>query len=311
MAEGFYWYWGFLDYERALYNLEKAIQLMPRNEEAWMWRGWASRRDGRWEQAVHSMQKALQINPRVHFHWIEYALTSMYLQDLDEAEAAIERARELDINHFWTKDAQARLALVRGDIGSAVRVSTGAQHGDEVGFFESYLVARILARRFDEALEAVRGMNPEFEIQRQMIVPRELLEAEILFIKGEREQAEEAARAALFRLNTIASNLGRDYRILQAEARLGAVMGKTGEALVSDIEQARKAAPVDAVEQFREEYQRARVLAMAGMAAECIALLDELLSGPNETPAAYIDADPVFDGIRNQTEFIEMLGTHR
>ena len=40
MAEGFYWYWGALDYERALYKLDKAIDMMPGSDEAYMWRGW-------------------------------------------------------------------------------------------------------------------------------------------------------------------------------------------------------------------------------------------------------------------------------
>ena len=57
MAEGFYWYWGFYDYERALYKLDKAIEMMPGNDEAYMWRGWVSRRAGLWEQAHYWQNK--------------------------------------------------------------------------------------------------------------------------------------------------------------------------------------------------------------------------------------------------------------
>jgi len=56
MAEGFYHYWGLLDYETALLNLDKAIEQMPGNAEAHMWKGWASRRAGLWDQAVNSMR---------------------------------------------------------------------------------------------------------------------------------------------------------------------------------------------------------------------------------------------------------------
>ena len=44
MAEGFYWYWGHLDYERALYNIKKSIEMMPGNAEAYMWQAWIGRR---------------------------------------------------------------------------------------------------------------------------------------------------------------------------------------------------------------------------------------------------------------------------
>jgi len=311
MAEGFYWYWGHLDYERALYNLEKAIELMPRNEEAYMWHGWASRRDGQWEQALSSFRTALDLNPRVHFNWIEYGLANLYLQRFDEAERALQQARELDINHYWSKDLQARLALVTGDIGAAVRASTGAQHSEEAGFFDTYLSSRILARRFDEALEAVRNMPADFEVQRQLIFPREALVAQIQFYMGEREQAVEAARAAMFRLNGLRQQLGEDYRVLHAEAMLSPLLGESSEQLLARIEKGRGAAPVDAVTKFSREYEHARALAMAGMAAEATQSLDAVLSGPNETPPVYVDADPAFDGIRDQTEFIEMLGRHR
>lgn len=101
VAEGFYWYWGSLDYERALYKLGKAIEMMPGNDEAYMWRGWVSRRAGLWDQAVQSMQQALKLNPRVHYNWHEYALTLLYLHRYDESRLAIEKARAIDPDNFW------------------------------------------------------------------------------------------------------------------------------------------------------------------------------------------------------------------
>ena len=74
LAEGFYWYWGHLDYDRAITNLEKAIDQMPGSADAHMVLGWASRRDGQWENAVKSMQESLRLNPRVAFHWAELSI---------------------------------------------------------------------------------------------------------------------------------------------------------------------------------------------------------------------------------------------
>ena len=111
MAEGFYWYWGFLDYERALYKLDKAIEMMPGNDEAYMWRGWVSRRAGLWEQAAQSMQQALKLNPRVHFSWHEYALTLMYLHRYEEAMSAVKQSRVIDPDSFWGKTTQAYIVF--------------------------------------------------------------------------------------------------------------------------------------------------------------------------------------------------------
>ncbi|MGA9573228.1 MAG: hypothetical protein WBS20_04685, partial [Lysobacterales bacterium] len=128
VAEGYYWYQGFLDYERALYKLDKAIEMMPGNDEAYMWRGWVSRRAGLWEQAVESMQQSLKLNPRVHYNWQEFALTLMYLHRYEEANRAIARAREIDPDSFWGKASEARIILQeKGDIPTAVQLTLGAQ----------------------------------------------------------------------------------------------------------------------------------------------------------------------------------------
>jgi TolB-like protein len=311
MAEGFYWYWGHLDYDRALYNLERATELMPRNEEAHMWHGWASRRNGQWEQALRSFERSLELNPRVHFNWIEYGMTHVYLHRFDDAERALEKARELDINHFATKNFQSRLAMVNGDFGAAVRTTTGAQHSDEVGLFESYVNSRVLAHQFEEALEAAREMPANFEIQRQLILYRECSSAQILFYMGRKEEALEAARAGMFRLKGLRASVGDDYRILHAEFQMSPILGDSHNDIMNRYEKAHAAAPVDAVEVFQTAYRNAQTFGIAGMSSQASSNLDTLLSGPNEISVHIIDADPAFDSIREDPEFIAMMDRHR
>ena len=311
MAEGFYWYWAHLDYDRALYNLERATELMPRNEEAHMWHGWASRRNGQWEQAIQSFERALELNPRIHFNWIEYGLTQAYLHRYDKAERALEKARELDINHYWTKDFQSRLSMIAGDFDAAVRTTTGAQHSDEVGFFESYVNSRILSHRFEEALEAAREMPADFEIQRQLILLRECSSAQILHYMGRKNEALEAARACMFRLKGLRASLSDDYRILHTEFQMSPILGESIDKILSRNEKVQAAAPTDAVERFRFAYQNAQTFGIANMSAQAISNVDEVLSGPNEVSVRIIDADPAFNSVRNDPEFIAMLEQHR
>jgi len=103
MAEGFYHYWGLLDYDTAIENLDKAIVLMPGNAEALMWKGWASRRAGLWEQAVESMQKSIKLNPRIVINLIEYGQTLFYVGRFDEALIITEQAYQIDPDSYWAK----------------------------------------------------------------------------------------------------------------------------------------------------------------------------------------------------------------
>ena len=312
MAEGFYWYWGHLDYERALYNLNRALEHMSGNDKAWMWHGWASRRAGLWNQALESMEHALRLNPRVSFNWTEYAGTLAYLHRFDEAREAYQKARELDPDSFWPKTGLGGLELsATGDAALAVRLSIGAQHAEEPNHFTAYIQARLADRRFDEALEAVRNMRAELEIQRQTINLREGLSALILSHSGRQEEARAAADAAWFRLQGLREQLGDDYRVSHAEAFMGPIRGDSPEQLRERVAHVEATRPADEVEGLRFRYEYASIFAMAGMVEDAVAQLEPEFEPPSEVTVHRIELDPAFDRIRERAEFLEMLGRHR
>jgi len=312
MAEGFYWYWGHLDYERALYNLNRTIEWNPGNAEAHMWRGWASRRAAKWEQSIESMKKSLQLNPRVAFNWTELSLTYQYLHRWDEALSANNKAFELDRNSFWVKQTIAKYELRRnGDINAALRLTAGAQHTTEAEFVETFMIVKSMAGEYEEALEVARSLPDELEIQRQYIVLREDISAQILHFMGSDEDSRSAAQAGLFRLRTLRQRFGDDYRLDLAEARLFALSGEPAETVRAAVDKARQSQPVDAVEHFASLYDHARLFAMAGMTQDAIEVLEPLLSPPSQTTNIFVELDPAFDGIREEPEFIAMMERHR
>ncbi len=311
MAEGFYWYWGYLDYERALYKLDKAIEMMPGNDEAYMWRGWVSRRAGLWEQAVQSMQQALRLNPRVHFNWHEYAITLMYLHRYEEAMSAVKQARVIDPDSFWGKTTEALIGLQEnGDTQSAVQLIIGAQHGD-YDFFESYMLVNMLARRFDEALAAARNLSNDLEVRRGVITLREDWAAQNLHFMGKREEAKQAAAAALFRLKGLSTELGEDYRIDLAQARVRALQGAGPEEVRTLVQKSASQLPTDNVAVFESKLSFAKVFGIAGMATEAIEMLEPLFQPPSEASVHLVELDPAFDDVRDDPGFIAMLERNR
>ncbi len=312
MAEGFYWYWGYLDYERALYKLDKAIEMMPSNDEAYMWRGWVSRRAGLWDQAVLSMQESLKLNPRVHFNWHEYAYTLLYLHRYEEAKRAVAQARVIDPDSFYGKTTEARIALQeRGDTQTAVQLTIGAQHSSEFDIFEPYMMANILAGRYEEALAAARSVSDELEIQRDQIMLSEDWAAQILHYMGKTEEAKQAAAAALFRLKGLQTELGEDYRLDLAEARIRALQGADAEETRALLQKAMASAPADDVTAIKLKLNYAQIFALANMLPETIEILEPLLQAPSETSVFSVDLDPAFDGIRDDPEFVAMMDRNR
>lgn len=277
-----------------------------------MWRGWVSRRAGLWEEAVESMQAALKLNPRVHFNWHEYASTLTYLHRYEDAMTAVKQARALDPDSFWGKMTEARLVLQQsGDTQAALQLLSGAQLISDYDVFETFLLVNILARRYDDALETARNLSNELEIQKGLITLREDWAAQILYFMGKADEARQAAAAALFRLKGLSAELGEDYRIDVAVARIRALQGAAQDEIRTLVEKAKSSTPEDSLSEFQTRYTYAQIFAIAGMATNAIAVLESLLPPPSNTSVFRIDLDPAFDGIREDPEFIAMMERNR
>ena len=285
---------------------------MPGNDEAYLWRGWVSRRAGLWEQAVESMQEALKLNPRVHFNWHEYAQTLMNLHRYEEANRAIKQARVIDPDSFWGRTSQARLVMQEsGDIETALQLIIGTRYGSDYDFFESYMLVNILARRFEEALAAARDIPNELEVRRGIIVLREDWAAQNLHYLGRNEEVKQAAGAALFRLRSLRTELGEDYRIDLAEARIRALQGAGPDEVRALVEKSMSSMPEDNVAAFQSKLYHAQIFGIAGMAPEAVDLLESLLKPPSNVSLHRIDLDPAFDGIRDDPVFMDMMERNR
>ncbi len=308
VIEGAYWYWGHLDYERALYHLDRALDKTPGNPRAWMLRGWASRRNGQWQQALDSMEQALRLDPRVTFNWVEFGQTLGYLHRYEAARQALSQARNLDPADFYVKTLTADLALNgRGDLETALSATTGIQLSGEPHSIQQFVDPRLMARRFDEALAAVRAMPDVLEVHRARITFREELVAMTHFLAGRSEEARAAADAAWFRLQNLRQSMGEDYRILHAEAIVAALRGESPESLRERVERAAGARPVDAVEGILLDWDLARVFGLAGMAEDAVRWLAPRLDAPSYATAERVALDPAFDAVRKDLAFAAML----
>ena len=69
-----YYYHGFRDYIRAETELAIAKQTLPNNSEVFEYTGYIQRRQGRWEEATRNLERALELDPRNFFLLQQMAL---------------------------------------------------------------------------------------------------------------------------------------------------------------------------------------------------------------------------------------------
>jgi serine/threonine-protein kinase len=67
LAVAVYYYNGFRDYQRARGELAIARQTLPNNADVFQYTGLIDRREGHWEEATHNMERALELDPRNFF----------------------------------------------------------------------------------------------------------------------------------------------------------------------------------------------------------------------------------------------------
>ncbi len=104
-------YRGYLDYERALTELEVARQTLPNDPRIFELMGLIQRRSGRWEESTGNLKRAVDLDPRNLFTLSAMADSYRDLRRYAEAEAVYDRMLAIDPNDIKTKVRRANVQL--------------------------------------------------------------------------------------------------------------------------------------------------------------------------------------------------------
>jgi TolB-like protein/Tfp pilus assembly protein PilF len=120
-AEGMYCYKVLHDYEKALAAFQKARGHLANRVGAVEFSAYVKRRQGKWEDALRLHTESLELDPRNPLILSEVALTYRALRRFDEAQALVDRAREIDPENSQLLAEKAEFSLAQGDSATAGR----------------------------------------------------------------------------------------------------------------------------------------------------------------------------------------------
>jgi TolB-like protein/class 3 adenylate cyclase/Tfp pilus assembly protein PilF len=100
-------YWGYLDYDGALAELEVARQTLPNDSRVFELTGYIQRRQGRWEESTRNLERAIDLDPRNFFTLQQIAISYGVLRRYDEEISVLDRALTIEPNDVDTKVAVA------------------------------------------------------------------------------------------------------------------------------------------------------------------------------------------------------------
>ena len=190
LAEAYYDYWGLQDYASADARLQRILQRVPDNSEAWGLRAYVARRDGRFEESLSAARRALELDPLSGATLTTLAETLRVLGRTEESVETLERAEAIGID---TRFERMVMGETLGNAQMAWKAVDGLDSTSSVYTFRAALLTRDpenLALALSPALwPQERRSPPDFPESYA------LAQAEALRVQGDMEQALQLAQA--------------------------------------------------------------------------------------------------------------------
>jgi TolB-like protein len=306
IAEGYYQYWGFWDYEKALPFMQKASAALPNNSRVHSARGYVLRRMGDWDNALAALERARELDPRNILAVADIITTSNWLHRFDQAGRIYANIPESDRDNPILLEAIGDFHLQSsGDIKSFQHLNhlafaSGAVSPDYTWYSSLYV------DDFDAALQEVAEWQERYLVTNYQYVTKDFLTGLTLYYSGNPEKARPLLFESLQEFESLLQENEGDFTILRSLCFITGGLGDQ-QAATNYCKASLDAAPRDAFSESTYLFDAATGLAMAGETQASVDLLKAMLDsgvGPTVYPIMY---HPAFDGIRADPIYTEFM----
>jgi len=325
-ALGLFFYWGHRQYEKALAEFNRTLELQPNSADARASCAYVYRRRGEWERALADSQRAEELDPRDAKIPTNIGVSYTALRQWKDAERAELRALAIDPHntlaalfllstrlhstgdvHSARRPLEGFPELIKGIPGGASGPGGATGNGDVSAVIGWPFYLDVIERRFADALQALekKGINDD-RARLQQLAAR----VAVRVLAGEAETAKSMAEEALPLLEARFRERPDDTFAMTELSWVYLALGRDADAL----RLARQAADTISVEKDAlsgPNFQTglAQIEARAGEPEEAVKRLRHLLAIPagGEVSIARLKIDPVWDPIRNRPDFQQLL----
>ncbi len=163
-ARAEYLYRCYLDYEHARAELAIAQQTLPNGTEVFALMGYIDRRQSRWDESTRNLEKALQLDPRNQLILQQTGLSYQSMRRYAEAEAAFDRVREVAPSDIGARVNRALIALESNadpkPLLEEVHAVIGENPGAAADIADRWLYGALCARDWAESERALEHLPP-------------------------------------------------------------------------------------------------------------------------------------------------------
>jgi Predicted integral membrane protein len=318
LALGFSYYYGDFDYDRAEKEFAIAQQGLPNDSDVFLSVGAIQRRRGKWAESTANIIKAASLDPKSTWPLQNLVFNYEITRDYAKANETVDRALAINPESFPLWEVKSMLAMLeKGDFSIAEKslaaVDSLPKDADPGG---KIVIARInfllFQRKYAEALRLAETLGDNatgwesggFHSKNICVAVAK---------KGIGDEA--GARAAFLKAKDAAAKASAESPDDPGRrAKLGMILACLGDrdGALREAKRATELLPEskDAFEGPNLTENLAQVYAVLGDADSAIDILDGLLSRPSYVTVAMLQLNPVWDPIRNNPRFADLLSKH-
>jgi len=318
LALALFYYSGYRDYDAALRELDRALELQPSSSNGRQYRAAIYRRRGEWQRALAEFHRAAELNPRDSGIPAEIGVTYLTLRRWSDAEHELTRALALDPHNALAARFLARTYISStGDIRRARGVFEGVpaesklnlpnEWGTIAVMVDERVYLDVFEKHFADALKAwdtPPTNTPEAHLrQLEARVGIQVLAGQGAAAKLECEQTRTLLEARL-------AERPEERISMTALAWAYVCLGRNADAL-RVARQAADLLPIekDAIVGRILLAGLAQIEARTGHPEEALKILRQLITAPagGVVSIARLKIDPVWDPIRNDPGFQKLI----
>jgi serine/threonine-protein kinase len=319
VAQGYYRYYARGDFAGALEDLSAAARITPNSSELLNAIALLDRRLGRWDEAVSNLQRAIELDPRNGLLTYNLGETYTLMRRYAEAKSALDHALELSPESQQARTQTLFLGLAVGDtarVRAELRRAAGSLQDRTIRGFEGQLA--LLAGDYALAMRDFSTQPPEFNAS---FPHRSLLLALTAASSGDsslaRAHADTLLRLAAAELAARRAAGGVDpfprQPLIEAHMAVGmAIRGERERALqLAERALSEFGMEWDAVDGASQRQYLAMTYMLVGRKADAITTLRGLLAVPGTMTAAQLRLDPTYRSLRGEPAFQQLVASGR
>ncbi len=313
-AQGYYYYYGFRDYDQAIKYFTLALQIQPNNADIISSIGYVKRRQGKFQESLDLLTRACDLNPKSSDNWMELGYLETALRHYNSADEHFKRALlVLGKGSTFVADMHSLvIGLWKGDIKAAYQIFE-----DESDDKKSWLYKHrsFQFHVFEENMEDAKN-----DLSRSVLSEPDIDSVSFYSDLGylfEKLSQHDASRACYDSAKILAeADVRKRPNDWNAHTALGNALAHLGQKARA-IEEGKKAMALmpmerDAIEGGPDAiYSLAQIYALVGEYDAAFDKLDQVLSIPSTYSVNFIRFDLDLESLRTLPRYQELLEKYK